>query len=393
MKTTLYTAAFLCLLNQGIAEASSTNWQQQVKKLIATEVASTGIPSLQIAIGKDDAVIFEYAHALANIENNVVATSNTKYRIASISKWMTATAAMALVEKNKLNLDAPIQSYCPQFPEKNWQITTRHLLTHTSGIRHYADYHTQLKEAKTDEEKLEVKQRQAKSLLGRFTRYTNMHAPLENFKNDALLFKPGTDWQYTSFGYRVLGCVLEGAAKLSYRELMQSLVLSPANMSNTVDDDAWTIVPNRSAGYRIDREKNLRRANMRDISENLPAGGHLSTATDLVKFSLAFNNNKLVNETSKQTMISPLNQTIQQMYRTPIWRDAMPSQQNYSHGVMLFPDTHKLNIGHSGRQAGADAMVVLNPKDNLAIAILSNVKGYNGELKLIEKIEAIILAK
>ena len=159
---------------------------------------------------------------------------------------------------------------------------------------------------------------------GRYTRYTDIVAPLKNVKNDPLLFTPGTQWKYTSFGYRVLGCVLENAAKQSYELAMNELIFKPAKMKNTMNDDAWKIIPNRSAGYRLNKDKSLRRANMRDISENLPAGGHLSTASDLVKFALAFNANRLVNKDSQNLMTSPQNKTAEQMHRAPTWRDAIP---------------------------------------------------------------------
>ena len=369
--------------------SSSEDWDEKINTLIIQEVASKGIPSLQVAIGYENNIIFEQAYGFANIENQVPATTESKYRIASISKWLTATAAMALVKSEKLTLDAPIQQYCPQFPKKPWTITPRHLLAHTSGIRHYANYQVELESAKTLAERDAIEKRQAKSLLGRFTRYTDMDGPLDNFKNDELLFEPGTQWKYTSFGYRVLGCVLEGAAQKPYRTLMEQLVFQPADMQNTVNDDAWGIIPHRVSGYRL-KDKKLRRANMRDISENLPAGGHLSTATDLVKFALAFNNDQMIDEKLKTLMVTPLNKNLEGMYRNSIWRDAIPSQANYSHGMMLFPSLNTVRVGHSGRQAGADSMVVLDPTKKLSIAILTNVKGYNGELALIEKIEAII---
>jgi len=393
MKSYTYLLGLAGLFIQAAPHAKMNDWQQQVNDLVQQELISTGIPSLQIAIGQGDHIIFEQAYGMADIENQVAATLDTKYRIASISKWMTSTAAMSLVESGKLDLDKSITDYCPAYTAKAQKITTRHLLTHTSGVRHYADYHTLFKQAKTDVQIANVERRYAQSRLGRFTRYTDLTAPLKGFKDDALLFDPGTDWKYTSFGYRVLGCVIEGASKHTYRDVMDSVVFKPTNMMNTTNDDAWNIIPNRSSGYRINKDKKLRRANMRDVSENLPAGGHLSTATDLVKFALAFNNNKLVNEKTKHQMITPLNNSFDKMYRDPTWRDAIPSQKNYSHGVMLFPQTDRVNIGHSGRQAGADSMVVLDVKENISIAILANVKGYNGELQLIEKILPLIKNK
>ena len=110
-----------------------------IEDFAAQEMENSGTPSLQIAIGSKGRVVFEGAYGWADLENKVPATSKSRYRTASVSKWFTAIAAMKLAEAGKLDLDAPIQRYCSSYPKKRWTITTRQLLTHTSGIRHYID--------------------------------------------------------------------------------------------------------------------------------------------------------------------------------------------------------------------------------------------------------------
>ena len=217
---------------QDSIKQKEVNWQEVITQMAMEELRQSGTPSLQIAIGFKDSILFENAYGLADIENNVKATIKTKYRTASVSKLWTATLTMMLVNQGKLNLDTPIQKYCSYFPEKDFAITTRQILTHTSGIRHYADYETQLSKATNAVDSMDVERRRMKDELGTFTRYTDRTAPLDNFKNDPLKFKPGTEWLYTSFGYRVLGCVIEGASGRSYNSLMGEL-FQMANMENT----------------------------------------------------------------------------------------------------------------------------------------------------------------
>lgn len=118
--------------------------------------------------------------------------------------------------------------------------------------------------------------------LSSHTRYNDVIAPLDTFKDDELVFEPGTDWLYSSFGYRLLACVLQGASNTRYVDLMDRVVFAAAGMSHTVPDDAWAVIPHRVSGYRIERGT-ARRADSKDVSENLPAGGCLSTASDLVR--------------------------------------------------------------------------------------------------------------
>jgi len=354
------------LLNERVAQAATT------------ELKETGVPSLQIAIGFDGRIVFEGAYGLADVENDVAATTRTRYRTASISKWMTAAAALRLAEHGKLDLDAPIQRYCPEFAEKRWTITSRHLLTHTSGVRHYADYDSELENAETDEQRADVERRRDRDRLGEYTRYTDVVSPLQNFGDDPLEFEPGTAWQYTSLGYRVLGCVIQGAAGQSYRETLREFVFDATGMADTLADDAWQIIPRRAQGYRMSGDEPLRRADMRDVSENLPAGGHLATATDLVTFALALRAGAIVSDTHRDLMSRPLTAPAEQAAEAPSWRDAIPSEDKYGYGVMFFPDDGRWWHGHTGRQAGASAIVMQAPDSDLTIAVMTNAKGWRG---------------
>ena len=358
-----------------------------IEDFAAQEMENSGTPSLQIAIGSKGRVVFEGAYGWADLENKVPATSKSRYRTASVSKWFTAIAAMKLAEAGKLDLDAPIQRYCSSYPKKRWTITTRQLLTHTSGIRHYIDYEEKLAEASTDEERGILERKKDRAQLSTYTRYTDIESSLTAFKSDPLNFKPGTQWQYSSFGYRVLACVMEGAAAKPFRSILRDSVFIPTLMPNTVEDDAWAIVPGRVSGYRLIRGAALRRADLRDVSENLPAGGHLSTATDLVLLAEAFRTGKLLPQETIKEMFTPA----ESLRGTPSWRDAIPSKEKYGYGLMFFPTEEHFRYGHSGRQAGGSAIVVTSPDQELSIALLTNAKGWNGYMRAIEAIERLFL--
>lgn len=354
-------------------------FQEKIATAAQEEIKKSGVPSLQIAVGQNGKLIFNEAFGLADIENNVKATTETKYRSASMDKWLTATATFRLVESGQLDLDVPIQEYCPEFPKKEWPITTRQLLTHTAGIRHNLDFPRLIEDAKTEQERNKLKEMQIKEQLGEYTRYTDVITPLENFKDDDLLFEPGTDYSYSSFGYRVLGCVIQGAAERPFREVMKEEIFIPASMNNIVDDDAWAVIPNRASGYFLKENGSVSRASFRDVSENLPAGGHLATASDFISFVNAFKSGKLV---SAET------QTL--MTKAPIFVGDNPVDSKYGYGVELIDSDIGKWIAHTGSQSGATAIVVIFPADNISIAIMSNAYGWRGLFEFTSSIRKII---
>ena len=334
--------------------------------LAAAAMGRDGMPSVSLAVGRGGAVIFSKGYGLADLENFVPATPRTRYRTASISKWLTATLAMRLVEEGKLELNAEIQRYCPQYSKKQWPVTARHLLTHTSGVRHYVGANGESARATTDTARRELQARQQREQAGFFVRHTDVITPLDGFKDDPLLFEPGSRFQYTSPGYRLLGCVLQGAGGSDYTGLMERHVFGPAGMSSTRTDDAHALVPHRAAGYAKDGGQ-LRRANFRDVSENLPAGGHLSTPEDLVRFALSFVTDKLVRRESRD-----------QMTRRPDFPGSTnPNSPTnyYGYGVSVEQRNGRAVWSHGGGQDGTSTILILLPADSLAVAVMTNISG------------------
>ena len=143
MKTAILAAsAALVLVQPALAERQhvpSAKQMGEIRALITGFMTVQRAPGATFAIGLSDKVVWTEGFGFADVEDHVRATPDTAYRTASIGKSMTATAVMELVEQGKLDLDAPIQKYCPRFPEKPWPITARKLLCHQSGIVHYSN--------------------------------------------------------------------------------------------------------------------------------------------------------------------------------------------------------------------------------------------------------------
>src|SRR5712672_353231 len=149
----------------------------QIEAAVSNFLTSTHVPGVSVAIVENGQYEWGAGFGLADLENNVPAGEHTLFRLASISKSLTATAAMQLWERGQLDLDAPVQKYCPSFPQKPWPITSREALGHLAGIRHY-------KSGSQDDPEVGNTKHFEKQI----------EAGLNFFKQDPLLSPPGTQF-------------------------------------------------------------------------------------------------------------------------------------------------------------------------------------------------------
>jgi CubicO group peptidase (beta-lactamase class C family) len=254
---------------------------------------------------------------------------------------MTATAVLQLWQAGKLDLDAPVQTYCSAFPVKRWPVTARQLLSHTAGIRD-----------KTPEEE------------SNYRHYADITAALAIFGGDSLLFQPGTAFQYTSYGYDVLGCVIEGASGMSYMDYMTRRVFAPAGMGHTRLDDAAAIIPRRVRGYALDDSGRLRNSIHDDMSNRIPAGGFVSTPEDLVRFGAGVLDGKLIADSSRQLM-----------FRVPNRPDGKPpSEGGYALGWAIGDWYGVQEVMHGGGTPQVTGFLYLLPEKGFIVAFMLNLE-------------------
>ncbi len=324
-------------------------------------LAKHGIPGLSAAVSLRGSVIWAKGYGLADVENGVSSGPQTAYRSASIGKTIGATAAMRLVEGQELDLDRPIQDYTSAFPPKRWAITTRHLLLHQSGIRHYGGPRDHEEQTST-------------------IHYGAVSEALAPFKDDSLLFEPGTNSLYSTYGYNVLGCVLEGAAHKSFMDVVRSLIFEPCGMASTRDDDPLAVIPHRAAGY-IRVNGALRNATHVDMSNRLPAGGYLTTAPDLARFAAQFMDGALVSRETRDVMLRE--QTLKN-------GDTI----NYGMGWAIVEDMPGHPAGpafHGGSSPGASGLLYIDPARRLGVVLLSNLEDAPERLEIAQPVARIVL--
>ncbi len=333
-----------------------------IEELIEAKMSEEGVPGLSVAITLGGEIAWAQGFGLADLENSVPATDETAYRTASIGKPMTATAIMQLHEAGRIDLDAPVEDYCPAFPEKRWPVTTRRLLGHLGGVRHYGGPNQEAE-------------------LFNTKHYDSVIDALEVFADDPLLHEPGTAYLYSTFGYNLLGCVVEGAAGTPYMRYMAERVFAPAGMEDTRDDDPAAIIPNRARGYRRLEGGALVNARMVDMSSKLPAGGFITTAPDLARFAAAMMDGTLVSPRTLETMLTP--QSTSDGERT-----------GYGLGWGLFPDElwyGEMEAFHGGGTPQVSAMLYLIPGRRFAVAILVNLEGVPDRVGLAAQIARVVL--
>jgi serine beta-lactamase-like protein LACTB len=310
---------------------------QKARAAILDSMARHHIPGAAIAVSMNDKLVWSEGFGYADLEQGVLATPSTKFRIGSISKSLTAAAVAQLVEKGKLDLDAPIQRYVPSFPVKKWTITPRQLAGHLTGIRHYRGEEFYLQR-----------------------RFATVTDGLSLFANDTLLFEPGTNYAYTSYGWNLLSAAVEGASSESFLAYMNKHVFQPLGMRNTIADFGDSIITYRTRFYTLDSLNVVVNAPYTNNSYKWAGGGFLSTPEDLVTYGeMWLRPGFLKPETKKLFTTSQQTKTGKVTH----------------YGMGWFIDVDKLSrptIAHGGGSVGGTSLLILYPDQRFVVALICN---------------------
>lgn len=308
-------------------------------------VVNGGLPAVTAGIAKEGQILWVGAAGLMDVENKVAATPEMVHRIASISKAMTATGAMKLVEQGKLDLEAPLRTYVlswPQNPEGT--ILVKHLLNHTSGIEHYKG-----RENSTT------------------THYNTLLDAIEIFKARPLAFAPGQDYVYTTYGYTALGAAMEAASGQNFGDYMRAHIWQPAGMEHTSLEIFGEAVPNKAKLYRRTSD-GPGPDRYDDNSVKYPGGGIQSTAADLLRFAIAFDEGKLVSPATIERML--------QATKIP-----GKGEMDYGLGWLVGHSTDFGNFyRHDGGQSGTSTNLLILRDKQIVVAVLCNLYNASREV-------------
>ena len=313
----------------------------EIEHAVRAEMARKGIPGLSAAVVADRRLCWSAGFGMADVENDVRAKASTVYRLASISKSITAVAAMQLVEQGLLDLDTPIDRYLPDFPAKPWPITSRQLLGHLAGIRHY----------RTIAEVYSTRH------------YAKMTEALRLFTNDALITEPGTHYLYSTYGYSLMGAVIEAAAHQDFIAYLTEHIFDPAGMDRAQVDDVGAVIPGRAHGYYRLPDGSLRNSGLADTSNKIPGGGLVGSAVDLGHFIVALQNGTLLRTS-----------TLDEMFTVQTTRDGRPTGYGLGWHIKT-PKDGPMEVYHDGAQPQVSTLLFMIPSKGFGLALLANLEG------------------
>lgn len=322
------------------AQTLSVAEQEKIDNLVKQFMESGHVPGIAISIAKSGQLAFSKGYGWADIEQQVtVDPSQTKFRIASISKTLTADALMQLVEAGKLNLDLPVQTYVPTFPEKRWPITTRMVGGHIGGIRHYRG-----------NEFLSTKY------------FPNVSEGLDIFQNDSLIYEPGTKYRYSSYGFNLVSAVIEGAASVDFLTYMQLNVFDKLGMRNTVPDIVSKVIEHRGRYYER-TDSGVENSPAVDNSYKWAGGGFISTSEDLIIFARAHTNTEYLSESSIKTLTTSQKTS-----------DGKETKYGIGWRTDIDKEGHPW-IGHAGGAVGGTSKFMIYPSEEIIVVVLTNLSG------------------
>lgn len=300
-------------------------------------VVQEGVVGLSIAIGVEDSLVWAEGFGYADRDARMPVTPDTRFRVGSISKSLTAAAVGLLVERGHLDLDAPVQRYVPSFPRKPWVLTTRHLAGHLGGVRHY---------------------RGSEFLSQRH--YETVAEGLTIFEDDSLLFEPGTRYSYSSYGWNLVSAVVEGASRQPFLGFMRREVLDPLGLSATVAEHVDSAIPNVTNFYERGDDGVIADAPFVDNSYKWAGGGFLSTPSDLVRFAFAH---------LRPGFLRP--KTIELLWTSQRTRDGEVTGYGIGWRVGRNGQDRRV-VSHSGGSVGGRSLLLIYPEERVVLAVTAN---------------------
>lgn len=323
-------------------------WAVAVAKgrdVVRAALVEQNLPGLSVAVGIDGDVVWAEGFGWADMERQIPVSQDTRFRIGTASTPLTSAGVGLLLEQGRLSLDAPIQRYVPEFPDKPWPVTLRHLMGHVAGVRNDGG----------DEGPL---------LAVRCDRPVDA---LPHFGERPLLFEPGSDYRYSSYGWILVSAALEAAADEPFLRFMRRQVFEPLGMYDTVADAeagaqrATPYFPRFAADPRYGMHL------MRDIDYSCYAGASafLSTPSDLVRFAMAIDRGRLLQPATVQMLQAPQ-------------RLSSGRETGYGLGWNLeevsVAGQFTRALGHDGILLGGTvASFMTFPEQELVVAVTSNI--------------------
>ena len=217
---------FLSVLIITIGWRPDVSQADSVDDYIRQQMAERRIPGVALTIIQAGERVKTGCYGFADLEHRVPVTEDTVFEIGSVTKQLTAAGVLLLQQEGKLSLEDKLTKHFVDLPASWTNITVRHLLTHTSGIRSYTGL-------------------SGFELTSRLTQKQFLAA----FRDRPLNFAPGTSWNYSNTGYSLLGYLIENVSGQNYWDYLRAKLFGPLQMNSTTNREPTRIIPHRAHGY------------------------------------------------------------------------------------------------------------------------------------------------
>ena len=358
----LLIVASVCMIGASEAPRSSTPSQTSLSDQVIVELQEsfgTEVESQEL-VGAGAAVIVDGTVALLLVEGladrateTPVDPETTLFRWASISKPLTAVAALQLHQQDMLDLDGDVRELVPEFPEKDSVITTRQLMGHLGGIVHYRNGPV-------------IRTPDDPSLPHP---HEDVVVALNTFKESPLVSAPGEDFAYTTHGYILLSAVVQRAGGRKFADQVDERIATPLGMSTLQPDYQWVEIPGRATGYRRNGD-DIVESRDTDVSWKLGGGGFVSSIDDLAAFAAGL---------LKGSLLQPDIQTLAWTSQTTSDGQEPPNVQEtgYGLGFSVGERGGRRTISHSGAQEKTRTYMLLYPDEMFGVVVMTNCEWGN----------------
>jgi CubicO group peptidase (beta-lactamase class C family) len=322
-----------------------------------------GQPGIAVLVRRDGRTVVERGYGVRDLRSRAAIDARTRFRLASVTKQLTAASIMLLVRDGRLRYDDTLVQALPGFPAYGGTITIRHLLTHTSGLPDY-------------EELMEKAEKQKGPLW----------TPEHQIRDDEVLalleaetrgvFAPGESWAYSNSGYVVLGLVAARAAGMPFGDVLHERIFEPLGMTRTLAyEKGKNEVPDRAYGHTKEGAR-FRQTDQSSTSATLGDGGVYSCLEDLAKWDEALRTHALLTEEEMKPALTPARLADDS---EPHWPKSgggdnlYPGRTvSYGYGWFLDPWRGHARQWHHGETMGFRAIVDRFPTDGLTVIVLAN---------------------
>jgi CubicO group peptidase (beta-lactamase class C family) len=302
------------------------------------EIASNDAPGVAVLVARDGKVLLSQGFGMADLSHDVPISATTKFRIGSITKQFTAAAILKLQEEGRLSVSDKLTKFIPDYPRGD-EVTIRHLLTHTSGIKSFT--------SKPD-------------FLATAASSATSEQMIDSFKHEPFDFDPGSKFAYDNSGYFLLGAIIEKVSGQSFNDYLRDTFFEPLGMHDTGVHTSTAVLKNEATGYGYEGGKTTKALDW-DMSRAGAAGNLYSTVEDLMRWNEGVFGGRILSKESLQAAFTPV--------KLDSGEEPMMA---YGYGWVIGERRGLKTISHSGGLNGWSAQLTRYVDQNTTVVVLHN---------------------